>query len=90
MCYIGSMKTIELPHLPHLLRRFDLFLTLTFAINFMIALRWPHGLECPQCGSDQVTFLRNARLWKCRTKHPRQKFSVKVGTIFKDRPIVAR
>jgi transposase-like protein len=26
-------------------------------------------------------------LWKCRTKHPRQKFSVKVGTIFEDSPI---
>jgi transposase-like protein len=34
-----------------------------------------------------VTFLANARVWKCRTKHPRQKFSIKVGTIFEDSPI---
>jgi len=34
-----------------------------------------------------VTFLANARLWKCYAKHPRQKFSIKVGTIFEDSPI---
>src|SRR5262249_6950411 len=27
------------------------------------------------------------RLWKCRVKHERQKFSAKVGTIFEDSPI---
>lgn len=53
----------------------------------MVALRWPHGVECPHCTSKEVVFLANARLWKCHTKHPRQKFSVKVGTIFEDSPI---
>jgi hypothetical protein len=27
------------------------------------------------------------RVWKCYTKHPRRKFSLKVGTIFEDSPI---
>ena len=53
-------------------------------LKFMVALRWPNGVTCPECGSDQVIFLANARLFKCRGKHPRQKFSVKVGTIFED------
>ena len=53
----------------------------------MVALRWPNGPTCPECGSDQVIYLANARLFKCRGKHPRQKFSVKVGTIFEDSPI---
>ena len=39
---------------------------------------------CPQCGSEKVSFLENARLWKCYEKHPRQKFSLKIGTIFED------
>jgi len=56
-------------------------------LKFMVALRWPTGVHCPECGSDQVIFLANARLFKCRGKHPRQKFSVKVGTIFEDSPI---
>src|SRR5882724_6439726 len=56
-------------------------------LEFMVALRWPMGVACPHCGSEQVIFLRNAQLFKCRGKHPRQKFSVKVGTIFEDSPI---
>ena len=55
---------------------------------FMRAARWADGKpRCPQCGSDNVIYLENARLYKCRTKHPRQKFSLKVGTIFEDSPL---
>src|SRR5713101_578859 len=56
-------------------------------LKFMVALRWPKGVVCPHCGSKKVTFLENATLWKCKTVHPRQKFSAKVGTIFEDSPI---
>src|ERR1700724_4673999 len=56
-------------------------------LKFLVALRWPHGVVCPQCGSKKVTFLENAKLWKCKNAHPRQQFSVKVGTIFEDSPI---
>ncbi|HEY3064167.1 MAG TPA: IS1595 family transposase [Methylomirabilota bacterium] len=58
------------------------------SLTFLAALRWPDGqVVCPQCGSREVTFLREYRRWKCRTKHPRQQFSIKVGTIFEDSPI---
>src|SRR5216684_4944417 len=56
-------------------------------LKFLVALRWPNGVICPQCGSKKVTFLANAKLWECRNVHPKQKFSVKVGTIFEDSPI---
>jgi transposase-like protein len=49
--------------------------------------RWPNGVECPTCGSPNVSYLHNQRRWKCRTNHPRRQFSVKVGTIFEDSPI---
>jgi transposase-like protein len=56
--------------------------------TFMIAARWSDGKpRCPQCGSDNVIYLENARLFKCRTAHPKQKFSLKVGTIFEDSPL---
>lgn len=56
--------------------------------RFMVDLRWPDGvIRCPNCGSDNVDYLPNARLFKCYEKHPRQKFSLKVGTIFEDSPI---
>src|SRR5438128_396244 len=56
-------------------------------LQFLVALRWPRGVKCPHCGSKKVTFLANAKLWKCGNAHPKQKFSVKVGTIFEDSPI---
>jgi transposase-like protein len=56
--------------------------------EFMVAIRWPDGkVRCPACGSESVTYLQNARLYKCYKKHPRPKFSLKVGTIFEDSPI---
>jgi transposase-like protein len=56
--------------------------------DFMVAIRWPDGkVRCPQCDSDKVTYLENARLYRCYGDHPRQKFSLKVGTIFEDSPI---
>lgn len=56
--------------------------------RYMIAVRWADGkVHCPTCGADKVTYLANARLWKCYAKHPRQKFSLKVGTIFEDSPL---
>jgi len=56
--------------------------------DFLVSLRWPTGTVCcPQCGSSKVTYLANARLWKCYGGHDRPKFSLKTGTIMEDSPI---
>src|ERR1700683_2540499 len=56
--------------------------------KFMVNLRWPDGkIACPRCGSDHVTYLAKARVWKCYSKHESPKFSLKTGTIFEDSPI---
>jgi transposase-like protein len=56
--------------------------------DFMVRLRWPNGnVRCPRCGSEDVGYLPNARVFKCYQKHERQKFSLKVGTIFEDSAI---
>lgn len=56
--------------------------------DFMVRLRWPNGVvKCPHCGSEKVTWLEKARMWKCYEKHPRQKFTLKTGTIFEDSPL---
>lgn len=58
------------------------------ALAYMSAIRWPDGeVICPRCQSKEVIFLANANVWKCRGKHPKQKFSIKVGTIMEDSPI---
>ena len=56
--------------------------------QYMMKLRWPDGkVLCPRCGSADVSYLPNARVFKCYEKHDRQKFSLKVGTIFEDSPL---
>src|SRR5690349_14503526 len=56
--------------------------------EFMVALRWSDGVvRCPRCGSDHVTYLQKARVWKCYGKHESPKFSLKTGTVFEDSPL---
>jgi transposase-like protein len=56
--------------------------------QFMVDIRWADGVvRCPHCGSESVTYLEKAKLYFCKVKHPKQKFSLKVGTIFEDSPI---
>ena len=56
-------------------------------LNYVAAKRWPNGVACPTCGTKDVIFLANQRRWKCRAKHTRPQFSVKVGTVMEDSPI---
>ena len=56
-------------------------------LDLMVAIRWPDGVKCPTCGSEEVSFLKTRRLWKCKNRHSKQQFSAKVGTIFEDSPI---
>jgi transposase-like protein len=53
-------------------------------LKFMVARRWPNGVECPTCGSDEVRFISTRRMWECKSQHSRKQFSVKIGTIFED------
>jgi transposase-like protein len=56
--------------------------------QFMIAVRWADGkVRCPYCESEHVTYLERARLYRCYGKHPKQKFSLKIGTVYEDSPI---
>jgi transposase-like protein len=56
--------------------------------QFMIAVRWDDGkVRCPICDSEKVTYLEKARVYRCYGDHPKQKFSLKVGTVFEDSPI---
>src|SRR5450631_4232042 len=53
--------------------------------QFIIDLRWSDGkVRCPACGSEKVSYLATARVWKCYGDHPKAKFSLKVGTIMED------
>jgi transposase-like protein len=56
--------------------------------QFMIQIRWADGVvRCPYCDATKLTYLENARVYRCYGKHPKQKFSLKIGTIFEDSAI---
>lgn len=56
--------------------------------QFMIAVRYSDSkVCCPYCGSEKVTYLEKARVYRCYEKHPKQKFSLKIGTVYEDSPI---
>lgn len=55
--------------------------------EYMVAERWPNGVECPRCGSKDVLFLEKYNRWHCRAKHPAPQFTLKTGTIMEDSPI---
>jgi transposase-like protein len=56
--------------------------------TIMVQLRWPDGkVACPRCGSQKVTWLAKARVWKCYERHQSPTFTLKTGTVFEDSPV---
>ena len=56
--------------------------------EFMVFVRWPDGkVKCPYCQSEKVTWMAKAKRYRCYGDHLKQKFSLKVGTVFEDSPI---
>jgi transposase-like protein len=55
--------------------------------EYMVENRWPNGVECPRCGSQDVLFLEKYNRWHCREKHSAPQFTLKTGTVMEDSPI---
>jgi transposase-like protein len=60
------------------------------AHDFTVRMRWPYGVKCPLCQSEDVAFTKTQgekprRLWNCHGC--KKQFTAKVGTIFEDSPI---
>src|SRR2546426_2426421 len=55
--------------------------------EYLVARRWPNGVACPRCESQNVLFLEKYNRWHCREKHNAPQFTLKTGTIMEDSPI---
>src|SRR5438105_1043006 len=55
--------------------------------KYFVARRWPNGVTCPQCGSDNVAWQPKYNRWQCNARHDRRQFTAKTGTIFEDSPL---
>ena len=82
------METTTLPKT--LVEALDYFRSHENCHNFLVSIRWPHGVRCPHCGSPVVRYMESVRRWKCYEKHPQPQFSLKTGTIFEESPITLR
>lgn len=51
-------------------------------LDFMVQMRWPDGVTCSHCKTQEVRFMASQRKWQCNGC--RKQVSVKVGTIFED------
>jgi transposase-like protein len=58
------------------------------AIAYFKAIRWKNGEHCPYCGHDKIYGFSDGKNWKCA--ECRQRFSIRVGTIFEDSRIPLR
>lgn len=55
--------------------------------EYLVAHRWPNGVTCPRCGSQNVLFQPKYNRWQCGSKHDLRQFTSKTGTIFEDSPL---
>jgi len=58
------------------------------AISYFKAIRWRNGEFCPYCGHDKLYPFKDGKTWKCA--QCRDRFSIRVGTIFEDSKIPLR
>jgi transposase-like protein len=63
------------------------FSDLTRCQALIVKLRWPDGVACPRCNSNNVRYIGTRRIWQCNEKHRKQQFSAKVGTVMEDSPL---
>jgi len=56
-------------------------------VEFVAAMRWPYGVQCPHCSGKRVSFLKSRRIWKCMDRDCHKQFSVKTGSVLEDSPI---
>lgn len=48
--------------------------------NHLVAIRWPNGFICPQCGSKEYYFISTQKRYECKNCH--RQTSVTAGTVF--------
>lgn len=77
-----------LQHFDSLFQMMQAFPDEQTCIDHLRAIRWKTGAFCPYCGSAKVYHFSDNRTHKCGDC--RQRFSIKVGTIFEDTKLPLR
>jgi transposase-like protein len=64
----------------------DRFQTQEECLSYLVSMRWPEGVYCPRCGTDEKVYkLKAAFKWQCKSCAKNgYKFSPLTGTIFEN------
>jgi transposase-like protein len=83
-----SKAARDLKSFKSLIELFEVFPDEQAAIDHLTAIRWMGGAFCPYCKSTRIMHFSDKRTHKC--SDCRQRFSIKVGTIFEDTKLPLR
>ena len=75
-------------HFDSLFDLMDAFPDEQSCLDHLRAIRWKGGEFCPHCGCDRIMHFSDKKTFKC--SDCRQRFSIKVGTIFQDTKLPLR
>jgi transposase-like protein len=59
-------------------------------VEHLKSIRWRNGEYCPYCGSARIYTFADKKTFKCAEVACRQRFSIRVGTIFEDSKLPLR
>lgn len=59
-------------------------------VDHLRSIRWRDGEFCPHCGGTRIYHFSDRKTFKCGDPECRQRFSIKVGTIFEDTKLPLR
>jgi len=71
-----------------LMQMMEVFADEQVCIDHLRSIRWRNGAYCPHCGGTKIYHFSDKRTHKCGDC--RQRFSIKVGTIFEDTKLPLR
>ena len=57
------------------------------AEKWFVASRWPNGVHCPECGSDNIQERKSRKPQPYRCRDCRKDFSVKTDTLMHNSPL---
>ncbi len=77
-----------LKHFDSLFDLMDAFPDEQSCLDHLRVIRWKAGEFCPHCGCDRIMHFSDRKTFKC--SDCRQRFSIKVGTIFQDTKLPLR
>jgi hypothetical protein len=88
--FLHRKERAVLANFDSLFSLFEAFPDEQSCIDHLRSIRWRDGEFCPHCGGTRIYHFSDRKTFKCGEPDCRQRFSIKVGTIFEDTKLPLR